>query len=261
MTQQLPFLAELKNKISAWKHPRTRHQHILEPNNPYPLVPDFGIERDLNGYYYISDKLVSYCDLRSGMIYRIKQGDNILNSQCYRELQEAGQATGDFRLDVVLHREEIQIEDTTWEYVKLQSPEGDYGLNFNDDVFEWPELINGETPNPSIDDELRDSVRDYFKNFIDQSLTIVRKANEIAEKNACGMPLGIIQTSNRFKDSNGYFWSDLDHNDWSLNKNELQYASMDTLYATLFFSKICGVLDESRTNELIEYARLKWSTI
>lgn len=257
--QPLPYIVELKSRVSAWQDPQTQKEYVLEPSNP--MVPNFGIERDFNGYFYLSENLVSYCDLRSGMIYRIKKGNNSLNSKCYKEFYELGAAEESFRIDIPIHREEIQVDGITWEYLKLQSPGGDYGFNFNDDVFEWPELINGEKPNPSINDELRDSVRDYFKNFIDQSLELVKKAKQVADANACGMPLGIVQTSNRFKDKVGYFWSDLDHNEWSMSKDQLETASMDTLYATFFFAKICGVLDDLRVNELITYARLKWSTI
>jgi hypothetical protein len=250
---------ELQNRIVSWTNPDIRKNYVVQPNNP--MVPDFGIERDTNGYYFMSDNLYSYCDLRNGMIYRIKKGFKIRDWNCYQELYEAGKSSGKFRIDIPLHREEISLENVLWEYAELQSPNKDYGCNFNDDVFSWPELTDGVKPNAGIDDAMRDSVKEYFKQYMDQSLHVAQAAFEIAKRNSCGMPKGICEPSNRYKDAAGYFWSDFDHEEWVLNQSEIKIISMEVFGAALMFANVCGVLNHPRIGELIDYAREKWTTI
>lgn len=250
---------ELKNRAASWNSPDTQKKYVVQPNNP--MIPDFGIERDENGYYFLSSSVFSYCDLRNGMIYRIKKDFNDTDWKCYTELYQEGINSGKFRLDIPLYREEANLDGTVWEYVELQSPNRDYGHNFNDDVFSWPELTDGLIKNANIDHAYKNIVKDYFKEYLDQSLNIVKSAIEVSSKNNCGMPKGICEPSNRYKDSTGYFWSDFDHEDWNLNRSEIQVISMEVFGATLGFANICGVLDQEHVYELLDYARTKWTTI
>ncbi len=250
---------ELKNKVANWNNPDVQKNYVVHPNNP--MVADFGIERDESGYYFMSNNVFSYCDLKNGMIYRIKKDFDIQDWNCYNELYQEGINSGKFRIDVPLHREEISLDGSAWEYVELQSPNRDYGHNFNDDVFSWPELTNGLTKNPSIDLAYKNIVKDYFKEYLNQSLHIVQAAIKVAAKHNRGMPKGICEPSNRYKDNVGYFWSDFDHEDWNLNRTEIQVISMEVFGATLGFANICGVLDTEHVYELLDYAREKWTTI
>lgn len=250
---------ELLKRIQNWKDPAVKSSYVIQPNNP--VVDDFGIERDDNGYYFLSDNVFSYCDLRSGMIYRIKKNYNNNDWKCYSELYQSGVDSGKFRLDIPLHREEVYLEERNWEYVELQSPNRDYGYNFNDDVFSWPELTDGLTPNAGIDSSYKNTVKEYFKEYIDQSLDLVTAAVAVSAKNGTGMPKGICEPSNRYKDAVGYFWSDFDHEDWNLSKNEIKIVSMEVFGASIMFAKVCGVLDQTHVSELIDYARSKWTTI
>jgi hypothetical protein len=134
-------------------------------------------------------------------------------------------------------------------------------LDFNDDVFEWPELTNGVTPNSSITDSDRNQVALYYKDFADQAAEVLSAAVQIASDNNVGLPSNLIYSSTRFKDSIGYFWSDFDQNQWVHNKDDMIDHSIIVYTSSLRFAQVCGVLDETRVNDCLTYARTRWTTI
>lgn len=258
--QRAIFIKELLDKLEYWMRPETKALFYKDLNTN-PTIPDMGIERNADGYFYLSDELISYCNLRNGHIVRIRKRWNLLDWSCYTQLYHKGLETAKFRIDIPIHREEILIDNHVWEYAELRSPGSDYGQNFNNDIFQWPELINGITPNPNIDDTLRDSVAAYYNNFIDQAFNIMSAAASIAEKNNVGLPSNLAYSSTRFKDSTGYFWSDFDQTQWTTKKPFFVEHSIEMLEGSLNFVKVCGVLDNSRVNNCLTYARSKWITI
>jgi len=258
--QRAIFIKELLDKLEYWMRPETKAL-FYKDFNTNPSMPDMGIERNADGYFYLSDELISYCNLRNGYIIRIRKHWDLLDWTCYTQLYQKGLETKKFRIDIPIYREEILINNHVWEYAELQSPGNDYGQNFNNDIFEWPELINGIEPNPEIDDTLRDSVADYYKNFIDQAFEIMSAAAVIAENNNIGLPSNLVYPSTRFKDSVGHFWSDFDQTRWGIDKSLFITHSIGMLEGSLNFVKVCGVLDDSRVNSCLTYARSKWTTI
>ena len=258
--QRAISIKELQDKLEYWMLPATQAS-FYKGATTNPDIPNMGIERNADGYFYLSDNLISYCNLRNGHVIRIRKNWQLLDWTCYTQLYQKGVATGKFRIDVPLYREEISINNHVWEYAELQTPNNDYGTNFNNDVFEWPELINGITPNPSINDTLKDSVVQYYKEFIDQSVELVKYAIEIANTNSAGLPKQLAQPANRFKDITGYFWSDFDQYQWICKNDEVMAYSLAILEGSLRFSQVCGVLDEPRVNDCLTYARSKWTTI
>jgi hypothetical protein len=258
--QRAIFIKELQDKLEYWMLPATQESFYkgLDTN---PLAPNMGIERNADGYFYLSDNLISYCNLRNGYVIRIRKHWTLSDWTCYTQLYQKGIETGKFRIDIPLYREEISIDNHVWEYAELQTPNNDYGTNFNNDVFEWPELINGITPNPSINDTLKDSVVQYYKEFIDQTIELKTCALEIAINNNVGLPKNLAQPTNRFKDTIGYFWSDFDQDQWINNNSEFTVYSLAILEGSMRFAQVCGVLDEPRVTDCLTYARSKWTTI
>ena len=236
---------------------RTSTYNDLEIN---PYMPRFNIERDDNGYFYTSDTLTSYCDLRTGEIFRIRKFWEEKDWLCYNQLYQRGLEIG-FRIDVPLHREFVDVLGTTWEYVELKSPGNDYGKNYNDDVFTWPELINGITPNPDITDEFRQQVTAYYKDFVDQVGVIIKEAKNIAIENMCGLPLGLSYIFNRYRDDQGFFWSDFDQFTWTKTGSDVLADSMLYLKGTLVFGVVCGAITEEQGIEVTNYARDTWAQI
>lgn len=251
---------ELRKRLDQWRDPsyQSRAYAGLTVN---PNVTKFVTERDQDGYYYISSELVAYCNLRNGLIFRIRKNHFNKDWTCYTELAAKGTETGLFRIDTPLFSQTIETSDGTWEYAELQSPGNDYGQNFNDDVFSWPELTNGLTPNTSIDEDLKTQVADYYRAFVDQSLVITREAKLIAEKNGCGLPMYLCYIFNRYKDDTGYFWSDFDQYSWVNTKEAVVADALARLAEALIFGKTCGVLDDIKVEEVYQYARDTWQAI
>jgi hypothetical protein len=260
--QRSMFIQQLRDKHTQWQLPETKEIYFKNfKTAPQEWAPSFGIERDSNGYFYLSDNLFAYCNLRNGLIVRMRKNWKETDWQCYTELYQLSKQTGEFRVDVPLYREVFNVGGSNWEYAELKSPLGDYGKNFNDDVFEWPELTNGLKPNASITDEYRQQVAQYHKDFVDQALIVLKYAVQVSEKYNVGLPINLCRPSTRYKDQNGYFWSDFDQDQWNTEKhNALEYF-LNIFAGTLYFALACGVIDENKLNETLEYAREKWTTI
>lgn len=223
-------------------------------------VPRFRIERDNDGYFYITDSIVSYSNLRTGEVFRIRREWTNKDWMCYNQLYERSQSLG-FRIDIPLHREIVEVLGESWEYAELRSPGNDYGRNYNDDVFTWPELTNGLVPNAGITDDYREQVKNYYIEFVDQVAVIIKEAKNIAIENMCGLPFGLSYIFNRYKDDQGYFWSDFDQFTWTRTGTDVLDNSMLYLKGTLVFGSICGVLTDQQFDEVVNYAREKWDLI
>ncbi len=243
-----------------WNSPSFRSQ-LFNNQKTNPSLPSFYTERDDNGHYYISGNLVSYSNIRTGVVLRIRKSWTPKDWECYQALASKGQETGQFRIDQPLYSEVMTIGSDQWEYAELQSPGANYGKNFNDDVFSWPELTDGVTANTKISEDFKDSVKDYFKEFIDQAYVITKAASEIAAEKNTGMPLDLCYIFNRYKDDQGYFWSDFDQAPWDNSKDAVIEDSLNKLTSAVMFASLCGVLDSARIEEVILYARSKWTTI
>jgi hypothetical protein len=254
------LIRELLKKIETWKLPETK-ERFYKGFSTNPMIPSFGIDRDDDGYFYSSDNLVAYCNLRTGYVFRIRKEWGEQDWNCYNELYQLGLSNGKFRIDVPLYRQDVAVDGSTWEYAELQSPNKEYGVNFNDDVFEWPELIDGYIPNPEITDSFREQIVTYYKEFIDQSFEIMSAAVSIAEKNNVGLPNNLVYPSTRFKDSVGYFWSDFDQSQWTHSKSLFLQHSIAMLDGSLNWAQMCGCLNVSDLNVCSTYARTKWLAI
>jgi hypothetical protein len=249
----------LREKAVWWDHTDLKNTayNNLDIN---PFMPRFTTERDDNGYFYSSDTLVNYCNLRTGEIFRIRRNWADKDWSCYNQLYQRGIDVG-FRIDIPIYREIVEVNGENWEYAELRSPGNDYGQNYNDDVFQWPELTNGLIANAEIDDEFRNRVKSYYIEFVDQVGTIIKEAKNIAIENMCGLPLGLSYIFNRYRDDHGFFWSDFDQFTWTRTGSDVLADSMLYLKGTLMFGVVCGAIDEQRSVEVTNYARDLWAQI
>jgi hypothetical protein len=258
--QRSAMIQQLQSKYEYWKDPETKFL-FFKGASTNPQIPEFAIERDNDGYFYLSNELLAYCNLRNGYICRMRKRWRTEDWECYNDLYRASENTKEFRIDIPLCRSIIAIDGDDWEYAELQSPGSDYGLNFNDDVFKWPELTDGMEPNKEITSSYQDQVADYYKEFVDGAYIIIKHADQIAKKYGVGLPKNLGRPSTRFKDSNGYFWSDFDQDEWEIEKEAAIVYHLTIFGGTLNFAKRCGVLDNIRVDEILQYAREKWTTI
>ncbi len=260
--QRSMFVKLLQDKHTQWQQPETKNLYFKNLNTAPPKwAPKFGIERDNNGYFYLSDDLFAYCNLRNGLIIRIRKNWSETDWQCYTKLYQLSQQTGEFRIDIPLYREIVNVGGSNWEYAELQSPNGNYGKNADDDVFEWPELTNGLEPNSNITEEYKDQVFQYHKEFVDHAAIILKYASQVANEYNTGLPTNLCKPSTRYKDQNGYFWSDFDQDQWTSEKDIVLEYFLNIFEGTLYFAKVCGVLNEDHVSSTLEYARQKWTTI
>lgn len=260
--QRSMFVKQLRDKQAQWKLPETKNVYFKNfQTDPYSLTPPCGIERDDNGYFYLSDNLFVYCNLRNGLIVRIKKDWSEKDWTCYSELYQISQQTGEFRIDIPLYREVINVDGSDWEYAELRSPNSEYGKNSDDDVFQWPELTNGLQQNNNITEEFKDQVAQYHRDFADQAAIVLKYAIDVSDKHNAGLPGNLCRPTTRYQDNLGYFWSDFDQDNWDQDKSSSLKYFLNMFAGTLGFAKTCGVIDDSRIHSTIEYARKKWTMI
>lgn len=258
--QRNMFKKLLKDKHEYWKLPETKFVYLKNLKTaPQEIAPTFGVERDVNGYFYLSDNLIAYCNLKNGQIIRLWKDWSDKDWQCYNELFQAGLTNNEFRIDIPIFREIYNINGDNWEYAELQSPSQDYGKNSNDDVFEWPELTDGRYQNNNITEEYKDSVAQYHRDFVDHAAIILKHALQISTKHGVGLPLHLCRISTRYKDKDGYFWSDFDQDQWIVDQTTAINYYLAIFYGTLRFARVCGVLDDTRVENVFLYAREKWT--
>lgn len=250
------IIQTLTQKAVQWATTDSTYSGL--PSNP--AIPRFSTERDEDGYYHISNDLVSYCNLRNGEIFRIRRNAGPSDWVWYSQLYQKGVDLG-FRIDIPLHNENVDVNGEQWEYAELRSPGNDYGQNYNDDVFQWPELTNGLVPSTSINDAVRDQVKSYYMEFVDEVQILIREAKVIASANGCGLPIGLAHIFNRYSDATGHFWSDFDQSPWNTTDEAFLLEAKANLNGTLMFAMICGLLDMPRTTEVINYASETWQLI
>lgn len=237
------MLKELEKRVLSWADPAVQKNFVVYPNNP--MFPNFGIEREQNGFFYMSDDLVYYCDLTNGMINRIKKNFNFKDYKCYKELCDYAQSSGKFRIRTPIYREEVIVNNERYEYIELKTPNNEYGQSLNDSFFIENKTLNKET----------------IQSYIDKLFELFESARNIAKANNCELNGGLIEPSNLYKDSAGYFWSNIDHWQWNISESALRSFSLDQINSMLFVAHKNNTIDEQQGYDLLNYARNKWTTI
>lgn len=260
--QRSMIIKMLRDNINNWKLPETKRKFLNNlDTDPTGFTTPFGIKRDDNGYFYLSDELVAYCNLKNGQIIRIRKNWTEKDWECYTELYQAGEKNKEFRIDIPQHRQIVTIDGDNWEYAELQSPSQEYGKNSDDDVFTWPELTDGLYQKNNISEEYKDNIVQYYKDFVDQATVILNNAVQISNKHNVGLPKNLCRTSTRYKDKDGYFWSDFDQDQWIIDKDSAINYYLILFENTVYFAKICGVINNDRIENIITYARTQWTII
>jgi len=270
--QREVFKTELKNKLAHWKSPAGKASFYGKlPVSD--VIPDFGIIRDGSGYFHLRDDLVAYYDLTNGLIIRIRKNWSAKDWNCYQALYQKSLDEKTFRVDIPLYREELLISDgTTWEYAELRSPGSNYGTNlFNDafpdietgpGVYVHDNLYENNRINPVyIPDSVREDTTAYIRQHIDDTYQVAHQAALIARENNCGLPESIGNIANRYKDNQGYFWSDLDQAAWNLSKDHFMMNALTVLGLALDMLHGVSHLTAAQRDQCLAYAREKWVLI
>jgi len=253
-------IADLKNKLSYWHSAEGQTRFINGVKTNEALIANrFGIDRVSGGYYYLSDNLVGFYDLSTGNSIRIKKllnGDKDWNF--FVQLYEKG-LVSDFRTEVPGHREVIEVDAQQWEYAELSSPNGEYGQNYEYNVFDWPPLTNGITPNVSITTEDRTDLKNYLKQNIDEFAKIIPHAAEIAVELESMLPLTMFNNSCIYRDSAGPFWSEIDLDNPSVEPEAAHVFYEHIFRSSLIIAEKCNMLTQSDVTDLMSYVQNKWS--
>ena len=203
----------------------------------------FAIEKDSTGYYYIVSDGITYYNMIDGTIYRLRQTWAPHDWKCYNDLYALSVERGTFRIDKPLFQEVILYRGE-WEYSELQSPNGEYGANPNDDMFAWK----------------FDSV-EYLHEYIDQCVDTTNAIIDVANSNMCGVPAKACTISSRFRDSVGYFWSDIDLASWTGLGVSIKDTVMIEIVGITNFAHAKGYINLDDAKDVVTYAREKWKKI
>lgn len=259
-------IADLKQKLSFWHSAEGQAKFINEvPTNEVIFSKRFGIDTVSGGYYYLSDDLVGFFDTASGTSYRIRKlrtGSDDPAWNCFNDLYQAS-LSADFNVETPIYREVLTIDGLPWDYAEIESPNSEYGRNYEYEIFDWPALTEGRYVNPTITDAQRAEHVALVKSNIDEIHKLFPHALSVAHNNGSGLPLSMANMSSIYRDSQTIFWSDLNFSDWNdmPASSEVFVQVMNKVLAgALVFGKQCGMINDSEIEEVLTYMNSKdWS--
>jgi hypothetical protein len=265
--QRSYFISTLTEKLKHWYSPAAKQEFY--PN--IDIKPPFGIQLIENGYYYLSDRYVSYNDLTNGLIVRLnKHSDNSKNWECFTELSKAE----NFKTDIPVYRDFVSTADFgIYEYAEIKSPHSQYGANLYDTIFNntidtfevaIDKYLNKGWNPPLQSPEILENTKAILESYIDPFYQLVLAINKIDNKHQSGYPefeLSIVKSL--YKDTVGFFWSDIDQLSWNnkITKTIFVDQALTDLRITGVFIRDCGLLTDDMLSEIYKKARTTWLTI
>lgn len=266
--QRSYFISTLTEKLKHWYSPAAKQEFYPNIN----IKPPFGIQLIENGYYYLSDRYVSYNDLTNGLIVRLnKYSDNSLNWECLTELSKAE----NFKTDIPVYRDFVSTADFgIYEYAEIKSPHSQYGANLYDTIFNDtigtfeihdPDIyLDKEWCLPLQSSEILESTKTILESYITPFQQLVLAIAEVDSKYQSGYPefeLSIVKSL--YKDTVGFFWSDIDQLSWNnwITKTIFVDQALTDLRITGTFVRDCGLLTDDMLSEIYKKARTTWLMI
>lgn len=262
--QRSYFQTTLLAKLVYWQSSDSKSEF-------YPTLdvkPAFGIQMADTGHWFLSNDYVSYNDIRNGFIVRIFKNTYKKNWQCLTDLSAFSKAGQFLRVDAPLHSENLTVaKDDVWEYAEIQSPGNEYGVNFMD-------LLHEDYPAEALENyflnflskplqakqqpiEKLDNVQDFFNAYLEQLSHLIIAFKQVQQSNGCGFPRNKTGSflSCFYKDTAGYFWSDIDRLEWTCSEHEFYTIILDEISLVTDFMIHIGCLDEQRKNNIQNTAR------
>jgi hypothetical protein len=280
--QRSYFQTTLIEKLNYWKSPQCKGEFY--PN--IDVKPPLGIQILENGYYHLSDSYVAYVDLTNGLIVRISNNRSTASWDCFVELHQKGVEFNNLRMDVPLFKDSLIIENHgIWEYAELRSPNNQYGINYYDmwgddsadfslEQYELSDLtvstfedakegyLEKNWKPPLISESALNRNKELFFSYIEQFKILLNTMVPIAKKHNCGLPyIEACFIKHLYKDTQGFFWSDIDQLDWNMNVEEFKRASLSDINHVALFMRECGLLTPENCFDINDYARKEWLTI
>lgn len=236
----------LKTKLDYWLSPG-KIADFYGNLATDPVRSQFVTERDNDGYFWISENIISYYNLRNGFSFRMRKDWLPQDWSCYTQLYNRSKDVTTFRVDEPLYREVVEYAGHSWEYAEVQRPDSSHGNNFSDEVFSWDTV----TINPEH----------YFRDFIDQCAAIDKECISIANDSMCGVPSNICIMTNHYRGPLGYSWSDGNLLSWNGLGVSITGNAMIYLRGALNFVTNRGFITVDTAKDLLNYAEAQWKAI
>lgn len=224
-------ITELKSKASYWTLAKINEFHGNKVKN---LTKPVAFEPYANGYLSITESAIEYVDVTTGITYKVKKAISEKEWACVTALYS--KSAGSFRME----NPSFRTVSGTVEYLELTPPSS----NFGDTLF-----------NVSRSADLN-AYKITLMSLIDFIALVFAAAKEVAAEKKTGIPAGIFDPQNYWKDSDGWFVTGLDQG-WTTPSNTAK--EMGLAYITM--SKSIGADESTRTvlDEIKEYARTRWN--
>lgn len=130
------------------------------------------------------------------------------------ELANIVEKKNNCRIELPIRKDIIKVDNLQYHYLEVQRPGGELGINFLD-----------EYEKNTIDTE-------YFLDYISQVSEMLDNLIILGNKcNFYNLPMELLSTYKRNKDSYGYFWVDFKH--WEYTIDKFIEKKIRTLYLTL----------------------------
>jgi hypothetical protein len=214
--------------------------------NNFPLPEDHGptlrampnifiVAPWYDGYEEFFGNSLKYHELTTGKVFLIRPHTNDTSYECYQDLYNKSVESNNFRVIQPVYREVVN----GFEYIEFNSLNSEAGTNTSSlFLYQSHDVQN---------------IRDY----IDETAHIIRAAKSIAITRAVGFPENVCLILNRYKDSQGYFYTEC--LDWNSTFEVFVDANIELLQTLSTVTVSLGFITEAEQASAITYARTTWT--
>lgn len=221
----------LKKLILEWTEDKAMAFH----NNASNIRPNaYMWEKTTNGTFLTKEDASIFFE-NTGKIYKLTSFYTNHDWDKHLELYNISQRTKDFRLDIPILHDYVEIENNLYLYTEVHRPSKRLGVTFFHNVI-----------NKKVD-------RDYFINFIEHACVLLPYLRDISDK---GLPEISLCVHKLMFDQHGEYWGDFKN--WLLPWDKFLQTSISMARD---FSKNAGNILNIDLDDIEHIAREKWTKI
>ncbi len=229
-SEETVLFERLKDRYDYWN--RDNRIKGFYNNLPHREVSDFATEKFDDGFIVVTESSISYDNLETGDCHVLEQRWNDVKHGLFVQLSTNSKTV---RTERVGERKVVSISGRDWMYTKYVAPNGEYGDSIMLSPMDTEGLIAGIT------------------NFIDNAANLINEVKTVSEYSA---PARMLNPSNWYKDSVGFFMANL--YDWSSDLETEKATGLVLVKMHLDACVAASRLTAEQANDLLSYTRLKW---
>lgn len=224
------MLEYLSNLIVNYNYENAKQFHNIPLPNNYDSK--YIWSHNDNGYTISHEYTSCYIDKSNGFVHKLSclysEDDFDKHKLLYRLTEKY-----DYRIEIPRHSEFVLINNIRYLYTVVERPNNQVGIDYHLDI------VNDKVNN------------DYFIEFIDSSVPLLKALFEVDRVFKTGLPSVFILPTKRLRDDKGYFY--FDFKKWHHPKNKYITDNTNNLLYQINYCNNNGIkLDTEYLKQYIE---------